>query len=84
MHEYFPNRVRKAIQKSSNQRVEPTFTAGDFVPDLVNRLKEHLRKVELAQIASVQQYKEVVRAQRTPGPTSKIWQQIEAARKARS
>jgi hypothetical protein len=84
-HEYFAVRIRKAIEKDSRPRVTPTFNGGDFAPDLVNRLKEHLRRVELAQIKAVQEYKEVVRTQRTPGaarPSSKVWQQIEAARKA--
>lgn len=59
----------------------PTF-AGEFVPDLINKLKAHLREVELAQIRAVQQEKEVCRSQATRRPTSKVWEQIERARRS--
>jgi hypothetical protein len=84
-NEYFPTRVKRVIEEDPRHRSDPTFQ-GRFVPDLINELKAHLRKVELAQIASVQQYKETVRSQREPGytrPRGKVWEQIEAARRAR-
>lgn len=81
-HEFLPLRVKKEIHKISNKGVEPTFSEGSFLPDVVKTLKDHLRKIELAQIRSVQEYKEVIKSRNAGGrPTSKIWQQIEAARK---
>jgi hypothetical protein len=81
-HEYFPIRIRKMVERKPSEKVEPTFSGGTFLPDLVNQMKEHLRKIELAQIASVQEYKEVVRARSIGGrPRGKIWDQIVAARK---
>lgn len=83
-HEYFPQRIRRMIEKDTREKVTPTFSGGTFLPDLVNQMKEHLRKIELAQIASVQEYKEVVRARSAGGrPHGKIWAQIQAARKTK-
>jgi len=81
MHEYFNVRIRREIAAADRRHTEPTFSGGDFAPDLINKLKEHLRKIELAQLRAVQEYKEVIRAQVVGGrPRGKIWQQIEKAR----
>jgi hypothetical protein len=84
--EYFPIHIRKQIEAVDRHRPEPTFSGGDFAPDLINKLKAYLRRVEEAQIRAVQDRREIVRSQSAPGcgrPHGKIWAQIEAARKAK-
>lgn len=81
-HEYFPTRIKRLIESSDPEKPTPTFSGGAFLPDLVNQMKDHLRKIEIAQLSAVQEYKEVVQIRNVTGTrNSKFMDQIMAHRK---
>jgi hypothetical protein len=80
-HEYFPRQIKKIVEADLQEKPTPTFSGGDFAPDLMRRLKNHLRKLELVQIEAMQEVKEVVRPQ-SRRRNSAVMDQIEAIRAA--
>lgn len=81
-HEFFPQRIRRMIEADQTEKPTPTFSAGPFLPDLVNAMKSHLRKIEEAQLRAVQEFKEVVVVREVTGNArNKIVEQMLAHRR---